>query len=85
MPILNPQKQVVAAIALSVNLDDLDKRLSNPSLQVYKNDKRFILSEGKIVLNTLSPETRGKALAEINTHSTTQSIIQEQNQHNRLL
>lgn len=76
LPILNPQKQVVAAIALSVNLDDLDKRLSNPSLQVYKNDKRFILSEGKIVLNTLSPETRGKALAEINTHSTTQNVIQ---------
>lgn len=76
LPILNPQKQVVAAIALSVNLDDLDKRLSNPSLQVYQNDKRFILSEGKIVLNTLSPETRGKALAEINTHSTAQNIIQ---------
>lgn len=76
LPILNPQKQVVAAIALSVNLDDLDKRLSNPSLQVYQNDKRFILSEGKIVLNTLSPETRGKALAEINTHSTAQNVIQ---------
>ena len=76
LPIINPQKQVVAAIALSVNLDDLDKRLSNPSLQVYKNDKRFILSEGKIVLNTLSPETRGKALAEINTHSTAQNVIQ---------
>lgn len=76
LPILNPQKQVVAAIALSVNLDDLDKRLSNPALQVYKNDKRFILSEGKIVLNTLSPETRGKALAEINTHSTAQNVIQ---------
>ena len=81
LPIINPQKQVVAVIALSVNLDGLDKRLSNPALQVYDNDKRFILMGGKMVLNTLSPESRGKTLAEVNQSSTAQNITQAHKNH----
>ena len=76
LPIINPQKQVVAVIALSVNLDGLDKRLSNPSLQVYENDKRFILMNGKMMLNTLAPEARGKLLTEINPHNSAQTLTQ---------
>ena len=76
LPIINPQKQIVAVIALSVSLDNLEKRLSSSSLQVYENDKRFLLMNGKMVINSMSPETRGKMLTEFNPSSTAQSLMQ---------
>lgn len=76
LPILNPQKQIVAVVALSVSLDNLEKRLSSSTLQVYENDKRFLLMNGKMVINSMSPEARGKLLTEFNPSHTAQNLMQ---------
>lgn len=76
-PITNSQKQVVAVIAVFVNLDDLEKRLSDPELQVYENDKRFLLANGRVVINSLAPDTRGKPISEVNSNSSSvQNLLQ---------
>lgn len=76
LPILNPQKQIVAVIALSVNLEQLEGMLGDPSLVVYENDQRFVLVDGTIVATSAAKETRGKNLLEINNTPQTKVILQ---------
>ncbi|MGX3010973.1 methyl-accepting chemotaxis protein [Helicobacter sp. 23-1044] len=76
LPILNPQKQIVAVIALSVNLERLEGMLGDPSLMVYENDQRFVLMDGKVIANSLSKDSRGKILTEINSTNFAKNVLQ---------
>lgn len=76
LPILNPQNQIIAVMALSVNLDNLERRLSDASLQVYDNDQRFLLMNGKIVINNLYADTRTKGLLDVNPNKYAQNLMQ---------
>ena len=76
LPILNPQKQIVAVISLSVNLEQLEALLGDPSLIVYENDQRFVLVDGTIVATSVGKENRGKNLLEINNTPQTKIILQ---------
>ncbi len=81
LPIVNAQKQVVAVVALSVNMDDLEKRLSDASLKVYDNDQRFLLMNGIAVINSLSTDTRGKLLTDVNSTREAQNVMQIHREH----
>ncbi len=81
LPITNAQKQVVAVVALSVNMDDLEKRLSDASLKVYDNDQRFLLMNGIAVINSLSTDTRGKLLTDVNPTAEAQNLAQAHREH----
>lgn len=81
LPILNPQKQVVAVIALSVNLEHLEGMLTDANLKVYDNDQRFILMNGKAIINSVSKDTRGKNLTDFNNTPFAKSVMQIHKNH----
>lgn len=76
LPVLNPQKQIVAVISLSVDMDNLEKLLSNSNLKVYDNDQRFILMNGKCIINSISKDTHGKNLTDFNNTQSAKNIVQ---------
>lgn len=81
LPILNQQKQIVAVIALSVNLDNLETLISDSNLKVYDNDQRFILMNGKAIINSISKETRGKNLTDFNSTHFAKNVMQIHKNH----